>query len=107
MRISQYILPTLKEDPSDAVVVSHRLMIRAGLIRKESAGMYVYLPLGFRILRKIIDIIRDEMDKSGALEFLMPELTNAELWKNLCWVPHAPAWGLTHLLSGQSNMFNF
>ncbi|OHD63673.1 MAG: proline--tRNA ligase [Spirochaetes bacterium RBG_13_51_14] len=81
MRISRYILPTLKEDPSDAVVMSHRLMIRAGLIRKESAGMYVYLPLGWRVLRKIIDIVRDEMDRAGAMEFLMPELTNAELWK--------------------------
>ena len=70
MRLSRYILPTLKEDPSDAVVLSHRLMMRAGLIRKESAGMYVYLPLGWRVLRKIIDIVREEMDRAGALEFL-------------------------------------
>lgn len=81
MRLSRYPVPTLKEDPSDAVVASHRLMIRAGLIRKESAGMYVYLPLGLRVLRKIIDIIREEMDAAGAVEFLMPELTNADLWK--------------------------
>ncbi|MDY6934023.1 MAG: proline--tRNA ligase [Spirochaetota bacterium] len=81
MRLSKYILPTLKEDPSDAVVISHRLMIRAGLIRKESAGMYIYLPLGLRVLHKIIQIIREEMNRSGALEFLMPELTNADLWK--------------------------
>ncbi len=81
MRLSRYLLPTLKEDPSDAVVVSHRLMVRAGLIRKESAGMYIYLPLGFRVLNKVINIVREEMDKSGALEFLMPELTNADLWK--------------------------
>jgi len=81
MRLSRYILPTLKEDPSDAVVLSHRLMVRAGLIRKESAGMYVYLPLGWRVLRKIIGIVREEMDRAGALEFLMPELTNADLWK--------------------------
>ncbi len=81
MRLSAYILPTLKEDPADAVVSSHRLMMRAGLIRKESAGMYVYLPLGVRALRKISDIVRDEMDKSGALECLMPELTSADLWK--------------------------
>ncbi|MBN1496899.1 MAG: proline--tRNA ligase [Spirochaetes bacterium] len=81
MRLSRYILPTLKEDPSDAVVLSHRLMMRAGLIRKESAGMYVYLPLGWRVLRKIIDIVREEMDLAGALEFLMPELTAADLWK--------------------------
>ena len=81
MRVSKYMLPTLKEDPADAVVSSHRLMIRAGLIRKESAGMYVYLPLGLRVLQKIQDIVREEMNRAGALEFLMPELTNAELWK--------------------------
>jgi prolyl-tRNA synthetase len=81
MRLSRYILPTMKEDPSDAVVISHKLMMRAGLIRKESAGMYIYLPLGFRILKKIMNIVREEMDRAGALEFLMPELTNADLWK--------------------------
>ncbi|MCX7678279.1 MAG: proline--tRNA ligase [Spirochaetes bacterium] len=81
MRLSRFPLPTLKEDPSDAVVASHKLMIRAGLIRKESAGMYVYLPMGFRVLHKIIAIIREEMNRAGAVEFLMPELTNAELWK--------------------------
>jgi prolyl-tRNA synthetase len=81
MKLSRYILPTLKEVPSDAVVSSHRLMIRAGLIRKESAGMYVYLPLGLRVLRKITEIIRTEMDRAGAHEFLMPEMTSAELWK--------------------------
>ncbi|MBN2039822.1 MAG: proline--tRNA ligase [Spirochaetes bacterium] len=81
MKISKYIVPTMKEDPSDAVVASHRLMIRAGLIRKEAAGMYAYLPLGFRVLKKVINIIREEMDKAGGLEFLMPELTNADLWK--------------------------
>ncbi len=81
MRLSRYILPTLKEDPSDAVVLSHRLMVRAGLVRKESAGMYVYLPLGWRVLRRIIGIVREEMDRAGALEFLMPELTAADLWK--------------------------
>ncbi len=81
MRVSKYILPTLKEDPADAVVSSHRLMVRAGLIRKESAGMYVYLPLGLRVLQKIQDIVREEMNRAGALEFLMPEMTNGELWK--------------------------
>ncbi len=81
MRFTRYLVPTLKEVPSDAAVMSHRLMIRAGLIRKESAGMYSYLPLGFRALRKTIEIVREEMDRSGALEFLMPELTNADLWK--------------------------
>lgn len=81
MKFSRYLVPTLKEDPSDASIMSHRLMIRAGLIRKESAGMYIYLPLGMRVLRKVIDIVREEMDRSGALEFLMPELTSADLWK--------------------------
>ncbi len=81
MRMSRYLIPTLKEDPADAVITSHKLMIRAGLIRKESAGMYMYLPLGLRVLQKIINIIRQEMNKAGALEFLMPELTNADLWK--------------------------
>ena len=81
MKISKYILPTQKEDPSDAVVLSHKLMVRAGLIRKEAAGMYVYLPLGLRVLQRIMGIVREEMNDAGALEFLMPELTNAELWK--------------------------
>lgn len=81
MKLSRYLIPTLKEDPSDAVVTSHKLMIRAGLVRKESAGTYAYLPFGLRALRKVTEIIRSEMDRSGALEFLMPELTSAELWK--------------------------
>lgn len=81
MRISRFIVPTLKEDPSDAVVLSHRLMVRAGLMRKESSGMYVYLPLGLRVLQKITAIVREEMNRAGAHEFLMPELTSAELWK--------------------------
>ncbi|HPJ34159.1 MAG TPA: proline--tRNA ligase [Spirochaetota bacterium] len=81
MRVSKYVLPTLKENPSDAVVLSHRLMLRAGLMRKESAGMYAYLPLGLKVLRKIINIVKEEMDRSGAHECLMPELTNADYWK--------------------------
>ncbi len=81
MRMSRYLVPTLKETPSDAVVVSHRLMLRAGLIRKEAAGMYAYLPLGLKVLQKITGIVRDEMNRAGALEFLMPELTFADLWK--------------------------
>ncbi|HMB20971.1 MAG TPA: proline--tRNA ligase, partial [Spirochaetota bacterium] len=72
MRMSRYLVPTLKETPSDAVVVSHRLMLRAGLIRKEAAGMYAYLPLGLKVLQKITGIVRDEMNRAGALEFLMP-----------------------------------
>lgn len=81
MKISRYIMPTLKEDPSDATVASHRLMVRAGLIRKESAGMYIYLPLGLKVLQKVTAIVREEMNRAGALEFLMPEMTSAELWK--------------------------
>ncbi len=81
MKVSKYLLPTLKEDPSDAVVLSHRLMMRAGLMKKESAGMYAYLPLGLKVLRKVTEIVREEMDRAGALECLMPELTNADYWK--------------------------
>lgn len=81
MKASNYILPTTKEDPSDAVVASHRLMVRAGLIRKSASGLYHYLPLGFRVLKKIESIIREEMDLSGALEFQLPILTPAEIWE--------------------------
>jgi prolyl-tRNA synthetase len=81
MRASLYILPTTKEDPTDAVVASHKLMVRAGLIRKSASGLYNYLPLGLRVLQKIENIIREEMNHSGALEFVLPILTDAELWK--------------------------
>jgi len=74
MKWSQTFIPTLKENPSDAEVESHKLMIRSGMIRKLSAGVYSYLPLGTRILNKVIDIIRDEMDKSGAIELFLPAL---------------------------------
>ncbi len=81
MKASNYILPTAKEDPNDAVVASHKLMMRAGLIRKSASGLYHYLPLGFRVLKKIENIIREEMDLSGALEFQLPILTPAEIWE--------------------------
>ncbi|HNO23314.1 MAG TPA: proline--tRNA ligase [Leptospiraceae bacterium] len=81
MKASDYILPTTKENPSDAVVASHILMVRAGLIRKSTSGLYHYLPMGFRILKKIENIVREEMDGSGALEFVLPILTPAELWE--------------------------
>ncbi|RHX86143.1 proline--tRNA ligase [Leptospira stimsonii] len=81
MKASKYILPTEKENPADAVVASHRLMIRAGLVRKSSAGLYFYLPLGVRILQKIKQIIREEMNATGALEFDLPILTPSELWE--------------------------
>ena len=81
MRLSQYFLPTLKENPIDATVVSHQLMIRAGMIRQTTSGIYTWLPLGLRVLRNVEKIIRDEMDKAGALEVLMPTIQPAELWQ--------------------------
>jgi len=80
MRLSQYFLPLLKETPNDAQIVSHRLMLRAGMIRQLQSGIYNWLPLGLRVLKKIESIIRDEMDKAGALELLMPTIQPAELW---------------------------
>ena len=81
MRTSQNLLNTVKEIPADAVVISHQLMIRAGLIRKLAAGLYTWLPLGLRVLRKVEAIVREEMDKAGALEVFMPALQPAELWQ--------------------------
>ncbi|GIX29956.1 MAG: proline--tRNA ligase [Porticoccaceae bacterium] len=81
MRASQLLLPTLKEDPTDAEVVSHRLMVRAGLIRKLAAGLYTWLPLGLRVLRKVEAIVREEMDRAGAQELLMPVVQPGDLWQ--------------------------
>ncbi|MBT4599617.1 MAG: proline--tRNA ligase [Methylococcales bacterium] len=81
MRTSQFPLNTVKETPSDAEIASHKLMIRAGLIRKLAAGLYTWLPLGIRVLRKVEQITREEMEKAGALEVLMPALQPAELWQ--------------------------
>ncbi len=81
MRYSQYLLPTLKETPSDAEVISHQLMLRAGMIRKVAAGIYNYLPLGLRSIRKMERIVREEMDRAGAIELLMPMTIPAELWE--------------------------
>ena len=81
MRTSQLLLPTLREDPGEAETVSHRLMLRSGLIRKVAAGIYTYLPLGLRIIRKVETIIREEMNRAGAQELLMPVASPAELWK--------------------------
>lgn len=81
MRTSQFPLHTLKETPSDAEIVSHQLMLRAGLIRKLASGLYTWLPLGLRVLRKVERIVREEMDRAGALELLMPALQPAELWR--------------------------
>lgn len=81
MRTSQFPLNTVKEIPADAVIISHQLMIRAGLIRKLAAGLYTWLPLGLRVLRKVEAIVREEMNNAGALEVLMPALQPAELWQ--------------------------
>jgi prolyl-tRNA synthetase len=81
MRISRFHFQTLKEDPSDAEVISHRLMLRASMIRRLGAGIYTYMPLGLRVIRKIEAIIREELDRSGAIELLMPLIQPAELWQ--------------------------
>jgi prolyl-tRNA synthetase len=81
MRLSRYFLPTLKEAPSDAQIVSHQLMLRAGLIRQEAAGIYAWLPLGLRVLKKVEQIVREEMNRAGAIEILMPTLQLADLWR--------------------------
>jgi len=81
MRTSQFLLATVKDTPSDAVVISHQLMLRAGMIRKLAAGLYNWLPLGLRVLRKVEAVVREEMDASGALELLMPTVQPAELWQ--------------------------
>jgi prolyl-tRNA synthetase len=81
MRVSQYLLATLKEAPSDAEIVSHRLMIRAGLIRRLAGGIYSWLPLGLRVVRKVEAIVREEMNRAGALELFLPAVQPAELWQ--------------------------
>ena len=81
MRLSQYFLPVLKETPKDAQIASHRLMLRAGMIQQSSAGIYSWLPLGKRVLDKIANIVREEQDRSGALEILMPTIQPAEIWQ--------------------------
>jgi prolyl-tRNA synthetase len=81
MRWSRAFLPVLKESPTDAQIVSHKLMLRAGLVRQTAAGIYAWLPLGFRVLKKIEQIVREEQDRAGAQELLMPTLQSAELWR--------------------------
>jgi prolyl-tRNA synthetase len=81
MRLSRYFLPILRETPKEAEIVSHRLMLRAGMIRQEAAGIYAWLPLGLRVLAKINAIVREEQDRSGAIELLMPTIQPAELWR--------------------------
>ena len=81
MRLSKAFLPVLKESPSDAQIVSHKLMLRAGLVRQTAAGIYAWLPIGFRVLKKIEQIVREEQDKAGAIEMLMPTMQPADLWR--------------------------
>ena len=81
MRLSRYFLPILKETPKDAEIASHRLMLRAGMIRQEAAGIYAWLPLGLRVLRKIEKIVQEEQDRAGSVELLMPTLQLADLWR--------------------------
>jgi prolyl-tRNA synthetase len=81
MRLSRYFLPILRENPKEAEIVSHRLMLRAGMMRQEAAGIYAFLPLGLRVLKKIEQIVREEQDRSGAIELLMPTMQSADLWR--------------------------
>jgi prolyl-tRNA synthetase len=81
MRLSRYFLPLLRETPKEAEIASHRLMLRAGMVRQEAAGIYAWLPLGFRVLKKIEEIVRQEQNRAGAIELLMPTLQLADLWR--------------------------
>ena len=81
MRLSRFFLPVLKETPSDAQIVSHQLMLRAGMIRQQSAGIYSWLPLGHRVLKKVEQIVREEQNRAGAVELLMPTIQSADLWR--------------------------
>src|SRR5271157_2874135 len=81
MRWTQTFIPTLKETPAEAEIASHKLLLRAGLIRKLAGGLYTFLPLGLRALKKVEQIVREEMDRAGALEILMPALQPPEIWQ--------------------------
>ena len=81
MRLSKFFMPILRDNPKEAEILSHRLMLRAGMIRQEAAGIYAWLPLGLRVLKKIEGIVREEMDRAGAVEMLMPTLQLADLWR--------------------------
>ena len=81
MRWTQTLIPTLKETPAEAEILSHKLLLRAGLVRKLAGGLYTFLPIGLRVLHKVEQIIREEMDRAGALEVLMPALQPPEIWQ--------------------------
>ena len=95
VRRSQFFLPTTKETPADAQIASHRLMLRAGMLRQSSAGIYSWLPLGFRVLKKIEQIVREEQNMAGAQELLMPTIQSAEIWRSSG--PHFVPFTETHL----------
>src|SRR5438034_3698218 len=91
MRLSQYPINTMKETPAEAEVLSHQLMLRAGLIRRVAAGLYSWLPLGLRVLQKVERIIREEMNRAGAFELVMPVIQPAELWQESGrWTEYGP-----------------
>jgi prolyl-tRNA synthetase len=91
MRVTQFLISTLKEAPSEAEVVSHKLMLRAGLIKRLTSGVYTWMPLGLRVLRKVETIIREEMNSGGAIELLMPAVQPAELWQESTrWEQYGP-----------------
>src|SRR5690349_24987385 len=81
MRLSRYFLPLLKESPKEAEIASHKLMLRAGMIKQQAAGSYSWLPLGFKVLQKVIRIIEEEQNRSGAVQLLMPIVQSADLWR--------------------------
>src|ERR1700723_1302382 len=81
MRLSRYFLPNLRETPKEAEIASHRVVLRRGMIRQEAAGIYAFLPLGLRVLTKVCQIVREEQDRSGAIELLMPTIQSADLWR--------------------------
>ena len=80
MKYSEFFIPTVKDVPSDAEIISHKLMIKAGMIKQSSAGIYSWLPLGLRVLKKIESIVREEQNSAGANEMLMPTIQSADLW---------------------------
>src|SRR6195256_6710762 len=91
MRASRFFVSTLKEAPSDAEIVSHKLMMRAGMIKRLGSGIYTYMPMGLRVIRKVEAIVRDEMNRAGAIELLMPVVQPAELWQESGrWAKYGP-----------------
>jgi prolyl-tRNA synthetase len=81
MRLSRYFLPVLRDVPKEAEIVSHRLMLRAGMVSQQASGLYSWLPLGYKVLMKVQRIIEEEQNRSGAIELLMPTIQSADLWR--------------------------